>query len=41
MHGYVVRKRDRYYTVIYEGLDPITGRERRTRRPRAHRQRRR
>ena len=30
MHGYVTRKRDRYYAVIYEGLDPITGRERRT-----------
>jgi integrase len=29
MHGYVTRKRDRYYAVIYEGLDPITGRERR------------
>ncbi len=22
MHGYVIRKRDRYYAVIYEGLDP-------------------
>jgi integrase len=30
MHGYVTRKRDRYYAVIYEGLDPVTGRERRT-----------
>jgi integrase len=30
MHGYVARKRDRYYAVIYEGLDPITGRERRS-----------
>jgi hypothetical protein len=30
VHGYVIRKRDRYYAVIYEGLDPITGRERRT-----------
>lgn len=29
MHGYVARKRDRYYAVIYEGLDPVTGRERR------------
>jgi hypothetical protein len=27
MHGYVTRKRDRYYAVIYEGLDPVTGRE--------------
>jgi integrase len=30
MHGYVIRKRDRYYAVIYEGLDPVTGRERRS-----------
>ncbi|MEO6570861.1 MAG: hypothetical protein ABIO83_04880, partial [Ilumatobacteraceae bacterium] len=29
MKGYVVRKGDRYYAVIYEGIDPITGRERR------------
>jgi len=28
--GYVARKRDRYYAVIYEGLDPVTGRERRS-----------
>jgi hypothetical protein len=27
--GYVVRKGNQYYAVIYEGLDPITGRERR------------
>ncbi len=27
MQGYVARKRDRYYAVIYEGLDPVTGRE--------------
>jgi hypothetical protein len=26
MRGYVTRKRDRYYAVIYEGLDPVTGR---------------
>lgn len=30
MHGYVTRKRDRYYAVIYEGLDPVNGRERRS-----------
>ncbi|MFN6120866.1 MAG: tyrosine recombinase XerC, partial [Actinomycetes bacterium] len=29
MKGYVARKGDRYYAVIYEGTDPITGRERR------------
>jgi hypothetical protein len=29
MQGYVARKGDRYYAVIYEGIDPITGRERR------------
>ena len=29
MKGYVARKGDRYYAVIYEGIDPITGRERR------------
>ncbi len=28
--GYVTTKRGRYYAVIYEGLDPVTGRERRT-----------
>jgi integrase len=27
--GYVVRKGNQYYAVIYEGLDPITGREHR------------
>jgi integrase len=30
MQGHVARKRGRYYAVIYEGLDPVTGRERRT-----------
>lgn len=30
MKGYVARKRDRYYAVIYDGLDPVTGRERRS-----------
>jgi len=30
MKGHVARKRDRYYSVIYEGLDPVTGKERRT-----------
>lgn len=29
MKGYVVRKGNQHYAVIYEGLDPITGRERR------------
>jgi integrase len=29
MKGYVVRKNNQHYAVIYEGLDPITGRERR------------
>ncbi len=29
MQGYVVRKGGRFYAVIYEGIDPITGRERR------------
>ena len=30
MQGHIARKRDRYYAVIYEGLDPVTGKERRT-----------
>lgn len=30
MKGYVTTKRGRYYAVIYEGLDPVTGRERRS-----------
>ena len=30
MKGYVRRRGDRYYAVIYEGRDPVTGRERRT-----------
>jgi len=29
MRGYIVEKNGRFYAVIYEGLDPITGRERR------------
>ena len=29
MKGYVTKKGDRWYAVIYEGLDPVTGRERR------------
>ena len=29
MQGYVVAKGGRFYAVIYEGVDPITGRERR------------
>lgn len=27
--GYVVNKRDRWYAVSYEGIDPVTGRDRR------------
>jgi hypothetical protein len=30
MNGYIAQRRGRYYAVIYEGLDPGTGRERRT-----------
>jgi integrase len=30
MKGYVARKGERWYAVIYEGLDPVTGRERRS-----------
>jgi hypothetical protein len=30
MKGYVARKGDRWYAVIYEGLDPVTGREQRS-----------
>jgi integrase len=30
VNGYVARKGDRWYAVIYEGLDPVTGRERRS-----------
>jgi integrase len=30
MKGYIARKRDRYYAVIYEGLDPVTGRAQRS-----------
>jgi len=30
MHGYVAKRRDRYYAVIYEGRDPVTGKERRS-----------
>ena len=30
MKGYVAQRRGRFYAVIYEGLDPVTGRERRT-----------
>ncbi len=29
MRGYVVKKGTRFYAVIYEGVDPLTGRERR------------
>ncbi len=30
MKGYVTQRRGRFYAVIYEGLDPVTGRERRS-----------
>lgn len=30
MKGYVRRKGDRWYAVIYEGVDPATGKERRS-----------
>ena len=30
MNGYVRRKGDRWYAVIYEGIDPATGKERRS-----------
>jgi hypothetical protein len=29
VRGYTVRKGKQYYAVIYEGIDPATGRERR------------
>lgn len=29
MPGYVVAKGSRFYAVIYDGIDPLTGRERR------------
>ena len=29
MRGYTAKKGDRYYAVIYEGVDPVTGKERR------------
>ena len=28
MKGYIIRKNDHWYVVIYEGLDPATGKER-------------
>ena len=30
MKGYAAKKGNRWYAVIYEGTDPITGRERRS-----------
>ncbi len=30
MRGYTVKKGNRYYAVIYEGVDPVTGKERRS-----------
>jgi hypothetical protein len=35
MKGYVARKGNRWYAVVYEGTDPITGRERRSWHPAA------
>ncbi len=29
MKGYVAKKGNRWYAVIYEGIDPVTGKERR------------
>ena len=29
MRGYTAKKGNRYYAVIYEGVDPATGKERR------------
>ena len=29
MTGYITRKNNHWYVVIYEGLDPATGKERR------------
>lgn len=29
MKGHIAKKGNRWYAVIYDGLDPITGRERR------------
>lgn len=37
MKGHIKKRGDRYYAVIYEGLDPVTGEERRTWHPRRHR----
>ena len=30
MKGHVARKRDRYYAVIYEGIDPVDGKEKKS-----------
>ena len=30
MKGYVAQKGNQFYAVIYEGLDPVTGKEKRT-----------
>ena len=37
MKGYVKKRGDRYYAVIYEGRDPVTGKERRSWHPGRHR----
>ncbi|MBA3310259.1 MAG: hypothetical protein H0U28_09410 [Nocardioidaceae bacterium] len=31
MEGYVARTGNRWYDVIYEGIDPVTGKKRRSR----------
>ncbi len=28
--GYLVQRKNRFYAVVYDGRDPLTGRERRT-----------
>ena len=33
MRGYLVKRDGRYYAVVYEGVDPLTHKERRTWRP--------
>ena len=30
MKGYIAKKGNQHYAVIYEGLDPVTGKEKRT-----------
>ncbi len=33
---YIVQRKDRFYVVAYDGIDPLTGRERRRRLPAGH-----